>query len=194
MVKKLILRMIALVAAMLLLTGCADMERLRNYLIEDYIAYSDMEYSRPDMQQLDEALEAAIEASKGTNLDKVVEKIYDYYDLYDSFYTNYALADIRYSGDLTDLYWVDEYNYCMDRTAAVDAGLEDLYYALAKSPCREQLESEEYFGAGYFDSYEGENAWDETFTAMLEQESSLQTQYYALSEKALAYEYGTDEY
>ena len=63
MVKKLILRMIALVAAMLLLTGCADMERLRNYLIEDYIAYSDMEYSRPDMQQLDEALEAAIEAS-----------------------------------------------------------------------------------------------------------------------------------
>lgn len=194
MPKKLVFRIFVLIAVVLLLAGCADMERLRHYLIEDYIAYSDMEYSRPDMEKIDDALEAAIEASKETNLDKLVEKIYDYYDLYDGFYTNYALADIRYSGDLTDLYWVEEYNYCLDHTAAVDAGLEELYYALAKSPCREQLEDEEYFGSGYFDSYEGENAWDETFTAMLEQESDLQTQYYALSEKALAYEYGTDEY
>ena len=56
MPKKLVFRIFVLIAVVLLLAGCADMERLRHYLIEDYIAYSDMEYSRPDMEKIDDAL------------------------------------------------------------------------------------------------------------------------------------------
>ena len=192
--KKTILRILALVLAAVLLAGCADTERIRNYFINDYVAYSDMEYNRPDMQKIQTALTAACEAAQGDDLDEIVDLIYDYYDLYDDFYTNYSLADIRYCADLTDLYWVEEYNYCAENSAAVSAGLEELYYALAKSPCRAELEGEDYFGAGYFDSYEGENSWDAVFTAMLEQESTLVSRYYELSADALEYEIDTDAY
>ena len=76
----------------------------------------------------------------------------------------------------------------------MDAALEALYYALAKSPCREALESDQYFGAGFFDSYEGENMWGDEFTALLDAESALQSQYYTLSTQALDFESGTAEY
>ena len=50
----------------------------------------------------------------------------------------------------------------------MDAGLQELYRALAQSPAREELE--EYFGEGFFDSYENEETlWDESFTALLEE-------------------------
>ena len=192
--KKLYFCVVAAVVAALLFAGCTDMDRIRNYLIEDYVAYSDMEYSRPDMEVIEASLEEAIVASRENDPEKLMEKVYDYYDDYDAFYTNYALADIRYSGDLTDLNWADEYRFCLENSAAVDAGLEELYYALAQSPCREALESEAYFGPGYFDAYEGENAWDATFTAMLEQESQLQSRYYELTEEGLDYEFGTQAY
>lgn len=192
--KKKILRILALVLICVLLAGCADTERILSYFAEDYVAYSDMEYTRPDMQAIDQALSNAIEASKGDDLDRIVDLIYAYYDVYDGFYTNYALADIRYCADLTDLYWVDEYNYCADNSAAVDAGLEELYYALAQSPCRDALEGEDYFGASFFDSYEGENEWDAEFVALLEQESQLQSRYYELSEEALEYEPDSNAY
>lgn len=192
--KKSIFRIITLILAALLLAGCGDMERIRNYFIEDFVAYEDMEYRRPDIQAVDAALAEAIEASKGNDLEKIVDLIYAYYDVYDDYYTNYSLADIRYCGDLTDIYWEKEYTFCLDNSAAVDAGLEELYYALAKSPCRQELEGEDYFGAGYFDSYEGANSWDAEFTALLEQESRLESEYYELSEKALSYEAGTDDY
>ena len=186
------LRLTALLLTVLMLAGCSTVQQMREYIGGGYTAYGDMEYRRPDMQQIRASLDAAIEAAQGDDLDEILDRIYDYYDAYDDFYTNYNLADIRYCGDLTDLYWVDEYSYCVENSAAVDAGLEELYYALAKSPCREELEGDDYFGAGYFDSYEGENQWDAEFTALLEQESLLQSRYYELSEEALAYEFGTD--
>lgn len=115
--KKSIFRIITLILAALLLAGCGDMERIRNYFIEDFVAYEDMEYRRPDIQAVDAALAEAIEASKGNDLEKIVDLIYAYYDVYDDYYTNYSLADIRYCGDLTDIYWEKEYTFCLDNRA-----------------------------------------------------------------------------
>ena len=66
--------------------------------------------------------------------------------------------------------------------------------ALAKSPCRNSLESDVYFGEGYFDAYEGESTYDEGFLALLDQEAELVSQYYDLSAAALEYEYASEEY
>ena len=177
----------------LLLTGC-DMEldspavmELRGYYQQVCtVDYSDMEYERPSMTDFEQSLEQACQAGlEGKDLDRIIDTIYSFYDEYDWFYTNYTLADIRYSSDLTDLYWEQEYNFCAEQAATVDAGLDKLYRTLAKSPLRAELEGEEYFGAGYFDYYEGESMYDEYFLDLMDQEADLVAQYYDLSAQAL---------
>ena len=184
------LRLIALVlTAAVLLSGCGMVDfgeyfgAVRSLVDGNAIVpYESMTYERPDMTQLQQTLDAACEAAEGDDVSAILDGIYDFYDAYDWFSTYYALADIHYCADLTDTYWGDEYNYCTQNAATVDAALQELYRALAQSPAREELEQEEYFGEGFFDSYEDEESvWDETFTAMLEEEAKLQTRYYELS-------------
>ncbi len=158
-------------------------------------AFEDMVYTRPDMTQFQQVLDASVKtAETETNLDNVVESIYAFYGEYDGFYTAYALSNIHYSLDLTDTYWETEYNYCSQLTGQADAGLDSLYRALAKSPIRQQLEAEEYFGADFFDAYEGETLYDETFQKMLEEEALLQSQYYSLTSLASGSEYYSDNF
>ena len=199
--KKKLLRLIALVLFCVMLTGCTELSQFAGAVdsaVEDQpldvTPYADMAYSRPDMQALEDILDRACEAAAGDQVLPIIDLIWEFYDAYDWFYTNYSLADIHYCGDLTDSYWEEEYNYCAENSARVDAMLEELYYALAKSPCLDLLESEMYFGEGYFDSYQGENNWDGEFVALLEQEAALVSRYYELSGKAGAYESGSEAY
>ena len=199
--KKKFLRVIALVLVCVMLAGCIDLSSFAEAVdsaVEDQTLdvtpYADMEYSRPDMQALEDILERACADAAGDEVLPIIDRVWEFYDAYDWFYTNYSLADIRYSCDLTDAYWEEEYNYCLENSARVDAMLEELYYALAKSPCLELLESEMYFGEGYFDSYQGENNWDEEFVALMEQEAALISRYYELSGQAANYETGSEAY
>ena len=183
------IRLIALILSLcLLLSGCNVLERTglldlmnRVQMEASIIPYGDMEYSRPDPDAIEDALNACIESAQGDDFFRLEECLYIYTDLYYDFYTNLSLADIRYCCDLTDIYWSDEYNYCMSYSAQVDAGLDQLMYVFADSPHREMLETDEYYGEGYFDAYEGESIWDETFTALMEEETSLISEYYDLS-------------
>ena len=137
-------RLLALVLALVLLTGCAGLTAALNGT--EMVPYRDMQYTRPDMDAMENALDHAIELSRQENsreiLQQLIDAIYVFYDHYDSFYTNYSLADIRTCQDLTDLYWEEEYTWCMERTSEAEAMLEELYMALAKSPCRNSLESD----------------------------------------------------
>ena len=199
--KKKFLRLIALVLVCVMFMGCTDLYQFigeTGVNVEeqapDVPRYADMVYSRPDMQALEDILAQACADAAGDKVLPIVDRIWEFYDAYDWFYTNYSLADIHYSCDLTDTYWEAEYNFCAENSARVDAMLEELYYALAKSPCLETLESELYFGEGYFDSYQGENNWDETFVALMEEEAALISRYYELSGQAADYETGSEEY
>ena len=188
------LRLIALLLCCALLTGCTLMSNGNDLSEMGLTAYSDMVYERPDMEKLEQRLNTALEAAAGTDFGAIIQSIYDFYDEYDLFFTQYSLADIRYCADLTDDYWEAECDFCALNSPRVDAMLEELYYALAKSPCLEQLEGEDYFGPGYFDSYQGENNWDEEFTALLERQSELTNQYYELSNRGSGYEPESEEY
>lgn len=163
---------------------------------EEWVNFRDMEYVRPDMDHHDEVLaESCRLAAEAGNVDEIVEGVYAYYDEYDRCYTNYSLADIHYSMDLSDSYWEAEYEFCSGCIASVDAGLEQLYMALADSPYLEELESEEYFGEGFFDGYQGEETqWDSEFIALVEKEAELEYRYYALSGQAAQAEYYSEEY
>ena len=67
---------------------------------------SQMVYTRPDMQMLEQVLQESCQiAREETDLETVMDAVYDYYDIYDRFDTDLALADIHYCCDVTDIYW-----------------------------------------------------------------------------------------
>lgn len=194
-----LLRLLALLlSVMMLLCGCIpDFQSYLNDILDENLptAYRDMEYTRPDPAQLESALDTACTfAETAPSLEELLDAIQNFYQVYDRFYTDYRLAEIYYCSDLTNSYWHEEYNYCAESVPQWDAALDTLYRALAASPLRDVLEDEEYFGADYFDVYEGESIWDETYLSMLEQEAELINRYYTLSDEALATEYYSEEY
>ena len=176
----------------LVLTGCAGIDFVGYFqqlaaLVGggDLVSLEQMEYTRPDMAAFDKTLDdCCAQVETEIVLPELVEIIYEFYGVYDDFYTNLALAMIFYSKDQTDTYWEAEYNFCTENSARVDAGLDRFYRVLAKSPLREQLEGDDYFGAGYFDSYDGESLYDETFTELLNREAALENEYYSLMAQA----------
>lgn len=198
-------RFLALLLSILLLCGCAKPTGSLSSAIsgqttlqstdpqspeqtDGYVHYSDMAYVRVEMATLQASLDAVSELAKGTDTDKILDGVEEFYDLYNQFYTCYYLADIRYSGDLTDTYWEAEYDYCMSCEAEVDSMLDSLYRTLAASPARRSLEKE-YFGTGFFDSYDGDSFYDDVVMALLEKESELESRYYA--QQSTEYTIGT---
>ena len=187
--KRIKFRLVALVlAAAVLLTGCAldfggYFARLAN--VFQPVSFENMVYTRPDPELLDEALAACLESAKGNDLDRMVGRINTLNSICNSFQTNYYLAYIHYSIDLTDSYWETEYTYCSRFVTQVQAAVDELMYALAASELRDELEGEDYFGPGYFDAYDGESLWTEEFTALMAKETELINQYYELSSLAV---------
>lgn len=184
----------------LTLSGCAGID-LKGYfenliaMFSGVTAFIDMEYQRPDMDAFQKALdEACTAAAEETDIDDLAALIWGFYDHYGAFSTAYSLATIHYCQDLTDSYWEAEYNFCLENAAQVDAALDKFYRVLAKSPLREKLESDEYFGEGFFDYYDGESLYDEAFLGLLAQEAQLQGQYYEISGDASAVDYYSEEY
>lgn len=148
---------------------------------ERVIPFSEMEYTRPDMDAMEALVENVRAASSKGDLDKTLDGIYELYDAYDRFYTAFNLADIRYSGDLTSEEWEAEYQFCDAASGQADGILEELYRTLADSPLAETLEGEDYFGSGFFDGYRGESTYSDEFLSLLEEESALVSRYYQLS-------------
>ena len=186
--KKRGIRILCLVLALSLILGGCSLDFLGDYLERLSLAvdtvngdahYRDMEYTRPDMTALEQALEESCETCRtSTKINEVLDAIYAYYDSYDGFQTNMLLAYVHYNTDLRDTYWEGEYDYCARNAGTVDAGLEELYFALAQSPIRQTLDQEDYFGPEFLEAYEGESLWDKNFLALLEEEARLEGEYY----------------
>ena len=191
-------KLLAALLAALVLSGCSGrtsqrLEEIRGSITplqtqeqqihparDSEVTFRDMVYVRPDMDTLENLLEQAREAARGSDADAVMDAVDAFYVEYDWFYTRYSLADIHYSQDLTDESWGTEYAFCVENAAQADAWQEELLYALAQSPCRDTLERD-YFGEGFFDAYDAdETGWDEAFTELLRQEGTLQNRYYEL--------------
>ncbi len=191
--KRMRLSCIALCLALcLVLTGCAGFnfpgyfQQLGSLLgVGQPTPFDQMAYVRPDMAQFSQTLEqCCTKAETETNMTAMVQIIYDFYGVYDAFYTNFALAMIRYSQDQADSYWQAEYAFCTQNSTLVDGGLDRFYRVLAKSTLRPALEGEQYFGPDFFANYEGESIYDDHFNALLQQETALENQYYDLIAQA----------
>ena len=177
--KKKLLSIISIVLCLSLLSGCNLLQLLIRKALPMTASFSDMTYTRPSLGEMEKAANNCISLAKtGNDLDALVTDINNYSMELSDFMTNYALAYIHYSLDSSSEYWKEEYNYCLDLTTQAESMRDKLMRALAKSPLREDLESDELFGPGAFDSYDGESIWTDAFTALMDRESELQAQYY----------------
>ncbi len=175
-----------MLAICLLLSGCEIPASVRGLFSQFLpVSFSEMEYTRPDLDALNEALENVMACVDQPSFRKLERALLKYSMIFREFSTNYALANIYYCKDMTDIYWSEEYNICLEMTADAEAGLDQLMYALAASEHREKLETEEYYGEGYFDDYEGESLWDDTFTELMNEESEILAEYYTLSAESV---------
>ena len=193
------IRWIAWVLALtMLLSGCSGLsfnELMSQLNAQMVTPFSQMEYARPDMEKMETALTQCVSAAETEkNKTALMEKVWAFYNLYNTFYTQYSLANIYYYRDMTDTHWEEEYSFCMQNVGAVEAMLEEMFYALAACPLKEELEKDQAFGEGFFDAYTGEKVWDEEFLSLIEQESALEEQYYDLCAKAQEVEYYSEEY
>ena len=134
-----------LLVVALLFTGCNPVmfrEWIQSLMGQNFVPFSEMEYTRPDMTEFRNQLKECTDGAKtDTKVSVLMDKVYELYDAYYRFYTNYKLANIYYYKDLKDIYWSQEYTYCLEKSAEVDAGMDQLLYALAKSPLKSQLEA-----------------------------------------------------
>lgn len=182
------LRLLALVLALvMLLTGCSlELPGYARMLLSEYIPwhFDNMTYTRPDVAKLLADMEECTAAAEGTDFDALEEKLYDCLIQYADYQTEYNLAEIKYYTDMSDIYWTEEYNYCLDHSSDISAAADRMMHTLAASVHRETLEGEDYFGPGYFDDYDGESIWDETFTALMSREDEILSEYYDLSAQA----------
>lgn len=174
----------ALCAAML--AGCAAAPRqiaaaLSSALDggEDMPAFSDMEYSRPELEELtarvSEAEDALAAGCSADDAEALLDKCYEsYYD----FNTMLSLARIRADQDTSDEYYSGEYNWCAESYYTVQQLFTELYSACAQSDIAEELE-EEYFWEGFCEDYGGEEAeLPDEWVELMQEESELIAQYY----------------
>lgn len=150
-------------------------------LEEGEVAFSDLEYVRPDLDAFSALVdEVCAKAKAGENTISLLRLLDKVYKAYDEFYTMDSLADIRYCLDMTDAYYRDEYQFCSENESFLEARLDDMYYALAATDLADRLESL-YYGSGFFDSYRGpveESIWAKGFGELVSQENRLEAEYY----------------
>ena len=159
--------------------------RWQNGGIRDYlpdapirmIPFSEMQYVRPDTEQLFSDFDALATQAQDGQADALLAGYFDLFTRYVSFETMYELAWIRYTLDTTDSDSQNEYHVCETEANRIEEKLERLLKAFAASPCREELENQ-YFGDGFFQTYDDmERYTNPEYLRLLQEEDALLAQF-----------------
>ncbi len=149
---------------------------------ETISSFSEIEYVRPDAQSLCDrfaALQKQVE--DGATAAEVLEAYEPIFKDYLYFDTMSSYAYIRYTLNLNDSFFDEEYNWCEARGPEIEQAREKCYIVMAKSDIREELEADDIFGEDFFDFYdENEIYSNDRVVELMQQESELQSQYMAL--------------
>ena len=101
---------------------------------DNIVTFEEMEYSRPDIDALEEKAER-IEGMLGNffKLRDVMTELDNYSALYNNFYTMMNLACVRYDMDTQDNYYFEEYSYCTKAAGDVEYLTDELLLACSNS-------------------------------------------------------------
>ncbi len=157
-----------------------DYERPEESYLEP-IPFDEISYERPDAQNLCDRFN---EIQSMVEAEEPVSEIIDAFDLlyadYVYFYTLSDYAYIRYTLNLDDPYFDEEYNWCEEQSPLIEQAMEECYIAMADSNLRTDLESQ-YFGEGFFEYYDENQVYsNDRVVELMQEESALQSEYMAL--------------
>lgn len=149
---------------------------------EEQIPFSEIEYVSPDNEPIQkgyESVQAMVESGTATAQD-IIDAYEAVFEDHLYFDTMHSLAYIRYSLNLSDTYYDEEYNRCEELSPLINQAQEKCYIAMSESPLRSELE-EEYFGEDFFLFYDENRIYSkDSVVALMQEESALESQYLAL--------------
>lgn len=149
----------------------------RDYI--DPVSFDEMEYSRTDVESLCLLMDDAAEAAQRNDKDKTIELLSEVSEGYTEFYTMLTLSDIRYSLDLSDEFYAEEYSFNLQASADVENSFDSMCASMASSDLSRVLEKE-FFSDGFFDSYKDYDAEaSEELTQLFIKENKLISDYRA---------------
>ncbi len=153
--------------------------RLETAYMEE-VSFDELEYERPDVDALIEKINE-LEAMVGTaDADELIELDSKLTEEHCYIYTMGQYAYIRYTLDLNDTFYDEEYNWCEQQSPLIEQAWESCYTAMAKSDLRDELEKE-YYGEGFFLYYDDNPIYtNERVVELMQLESELQSKYMAL--------------
>ena len=155
----------------------AEYEKIRQ---EKIVPFEEMEYSRPDTDNLREAIDKVKEAlNEGKASLSEIEELLDVcMDENSNYSTMYSLANIRNCLDLTDEFYAEEYEWISENCADIDDLMDELYYACGGSKYASKLEKD-YFWEGFAEEYadEEDSIYTPEFVALLKEEANLISEY-----------------
>ena len=193
-------KILALVLAIVLLSGCSLTEDLfpdidlsgsfGDILSQitdrtdmehnpDGVMFEDMHYARPDTAKLADDIAAVEQAlDDGAKLKEVEDLLDVCMDDYDVFSTMYSLANIYNCKDLRDEYYAAEYEWISTESAEVYRLFDEMYYACAGSSLGAELEKD-YFWDGFCEEYADPNDsyYNDETVALMQRESELISRY-----------------
>ena len=150
---------------------------------EAIVPFSEMVYTRPDVDQLIDdihVLEDALEEGKMRlrEIEELIDVVYaDYY----TFSTMYNLCNVHSDLDMTDEYYADEYAWCDEQSAVVQDMIDEMYFACGGSKYAQKLE-EDYFWEGFAEEYAdiADSMYTPEVVALMQEESDILAEYRAL--------------
>ena len=145
--------------------------------------FSEMEYIRPEPENVLTAAEAVTVAiENGEDTENVEELLEIFFMEYNHFYTMQAIAQIRYFQDMSDEFYYREYTLCGEMIGTIEMAAEKMYIACAHCDHAQQLAAD-YFWDGFLDEYGGDFAgrYNDTVVTLKLLERELIDEYYALS-------------
>ncbi len=140
------------------------------------IHYLDMEYSRPNAEEIIKASDELIEMIKSEKSFTEQSKLFT--ELNDSiveYRTMLTLAQIRYYTDMSDEFYKEENDLLQTEYVSIYDKTGELLDIIAKSTFKNNYERT-FFGVGYFDNWT-DTAMSDTEKSILKREQELISQY-----------------
>ena len=155
------------------------------------IKFSEIEYSRPNIEKMISDFEGATEKISDDSLsfEEKLDGIIALEESYTHLYTMLSYSRIKRSEDNSNSYWNDEYAYISENYPTFAKTLEALFVAAASSSDAERFE-DEYFGEGLIEKYKDGGTLTDELVRLTTLETELENEYSEISEANTEITYG----
>lgn len=167
-----------LCAVMLFTAGCGSTERFGRAggSIPDGVKFSDMEYIRPDLDELYSTVAAINDALSNKDTKAVKTLVLHFKDIIDGYYSMYTIAEIRNSLDLTDEFYAAEYEWLDSNDMVLSQQANLIAEAVKESKVAKKIQRQDYWQEFEY-YYTDENEYTDEVLSLFEREAELLAQY-----------------